>query len=274
MKATAGAYGNTTVTCGAAAIKGMMSIALKPGGGGSPPVAAFSGTPTSGTAPLAVSFTDSSTNSPTSWSWNFGDSSTSTSQNPTHSFAAGTYTVSLRATNSYGYDDEVKTNYITASGATYVYVYPDTWAANSYTPNITLQSGTLADLQSDNGVYMVFQCETSTQRCGVMWTVDTTYTPSQVNKITWEYQAKVSRSDTPSSGGALFVRKADGNWEVRGNWVPGTSDTDWTWNSTAVSTYMSSTGVFGFEYCTCPTSGNSNNYTVSNDLLRIRLDLN
>ena len=116
VKSAAGAYGATAVTCATSASKGMMSIALKPtGGGGSAPVANFSGTPTSGTAPLAVSFTDSSTNTPTSWSWNFGDSSTSTSQNPSHTYAAGTYTVSLRATNAYGYDDEVKTNYITAS---------------------------------------------------------------------------------------------------------------------------------------------------------------
>ena len=53
---------------------------------GNPPVANFSGTPTSGATPLSVTFTDSSTNSPTAWSWNFGDSSTSTVQNPSHSY--------------------------------------------------------------------------------------------------------------------------------------------------------------------------------------------
>ncbi|MBD3219030.1 MAG: PKD domain-containing protein, partial [candidate division Zixibacteria bacterium] len=36
-----------------------------------PPVADFSGSPTSGDYPLAVQFTDLSTNSPTSWSWDF-----------------------------------------------------------------------------------------------------------------------------------------------------------------------------------------------------------
>jgi PKD repeat protein len=85
------------------------------GGGGSPPVANFTGNPTSGTAPLVVAFTDSSTNSPTSWSWVFGDGGTSTVRNPSHTYAAGTYTVTLTATNAYGSDGETKTNYITAS---------------------------------------------------------------------------------------------------------------------------------------------------------------
>jgi len=121
-KATAGAYGNTTVTLATAAAKGMMSIALKPpAGGGAAPVANFSGTPTSGTAPLTVTFTDTSTNTPTSWSWTFGDSGTSTAQNPSHQYtAAGTYTVALTATNAYGNNTNTKTNYITvtAGGAT------------------------------------------------------------------------------------------------------------------------------------------------------------
>ena len=84
------------------------------GGGGSPPVANFTGNPTSGTAPLTVMFTDSSTNSPTSWSWTFGDGGTSTAQNPSHIYAAGAFTVNLTATNQYGSDGETKTNYITA----------------------------------------------------------------------------------------------------------------------------------------------------------------
>ncbi|MBW2174172.1 MAG: PKD domain-containing protein [Deltaproteobacteria bacterium] len=36
-----------------------------------PPVADFSGTPTSGDKPLSVDFTDLSTETPTSWSWDF-----------------------------------------------------------------------------------------------------------------------------------------------------------------------------------------------------------
>ncbi len=84
-----------------------------------PPVAAFSGTPTSGNVPLAVTFTDASTNTPTSWAWDFGDGGTSTAQNPSHTYTvAGTYTVTLTATNAYGSDGETKTGYITASAVT------------------------------------------------------------------------------------------------------------------------------------------------------------
>ena len=84
----------------------------------SPPVASFTGTPTSGTAPLTITFTDSSTNTPTSWSWSFGDGSSvnATQQNPVHTYTnAGTYTVALTATNSAGSNTLTMTNYITVT---------------------------------------------------------------------------------------------------------------------------------------------------------------
>jgi PKD repeat protein len=85
--------------------------------GGNPPVAEFSGSPTSGCAPLTVDFTDESSNDPTSWSWDFGDGGTSYQQNPSYTYDdPGTYTVSLTATNEYGSDTETKTGYITVSG--------------------------------------------------------------------------------------------------------------------------------------------------------------
>lgn len=87
-----------------------------------PPVADFSGTPTSGEAPLSVAFTDSSTNTPTSWHWEKNDGSgwvdfagSPTVQNPTELFAAGTWDIRLTATNGGGSDLETKTSYITAT---------------------------------------------------------------------------------------------------------------------------------------------------------------
>jgi PKD repeat protein len=80
-----------------------------------PPVAAFSGTPTTILEGQSVTFTDAS-QYPASWSWNFGDSQTSTVQNPVHTYTtAGTYTVSLTVTNGMGSDVETKTNYITVN---------------------------------------------------------------------------------------------------------------------------------------------------------------
>ncbi len=91
-------------------------ISVTGGVAGDPPVAAFSGTPTSGDYPLTVDFTDASTNVPTSWSWNFGDSGTSSTQSPSHTFTtAGSYTVTLTATNAFGSDAETKTAYITVT---------------------------------------------------------------------------------------------------------------------------------------------------------------
>jgi len=78
-------------------------------GGDLPPVADFSGNPTSGSKPLTVSFTDLSTNNPTSWSWTFGDGGTSPVQHPSHTYNdAASYTVSLTASNAAGSDTETK----------------------------------------------------------------------------------------------------------------------------------------------------------------------
>ncbi len=89
-----------------------------------PPVASFTGTPTSGTAPLAVTFTDTSTNSPTSWSWSFGDGGTSTAQNPSHTYTSvGSYTVALTASNSGGSDTCTAAGYLQAN-------FPDVASSN------------------------------------------------------------------------------------------------------------------------------------------------
>jgi PKD repeat protein len=83
---------------------------------GNPPVADFTGSPTSGSAPLSVAFTDLSTNSPTTWSWNFGDGQTASSQHPSNVYAAaGDYTVSLMVSNADGSDTMILTNYISVS---------------------------------------------------------------------------------------------------------------------------------------------------------------
>jgi len=82
-----------------------------------PPTTTFTASPTAGLAPLTVQFTDLSSGSPTSWLWDFGDGGTSTAQNPAHTYTApGTHTITLTATNEYGSDYELKSDYITVYG--------------------------------------------------------------------------------------------------------------------------------------------------------------
>lgn len=89
-----------------------------------PPVADFSGTPTSGSTSVSATFTDLSTNTPTSWLWEKNDgggwvtfTSQSGEQNPTETFDGSIeqvlYSVRLTATNAGGSDAETKTDYIT-----------------------------------------------------------------------------------------------------------------------------------------------------------------
>ncbi len=112
-----------------------------------PPVASFTGTPTTVMALLPVTFTDTSLNTPTSWNWSFGDGSVvnATMQNPVHTYAAAcTYTVSLNATNAGGSNTNTSNNYIT--------VTPNpAWYNNNwnYRKNITIDKSKVPSDQSN-----------------------------------------------------------------------------------------------------------------------------
>ncbi len=107
---------------------GMVDAEAAVGGGtppSDPPVAAFTGAPTSGVAPLSVSFTDQSSNNPTSWSWNFGDGGTSTAQNPSHNYTnSGDYSVTLTVSNEFGSDNQTRTSYISVTDPADTYATP------------------------------------------------------------------------------------------------------------------------------------------------------
>jgi PKD repeat protein len=83
-----------------------------------PPVANFTGSPTTVCTGGTVTYTDLSTNSPTAWNWSFpgGTPSTSVIQNPTVTYSSpGVYNVTLTATNSGGSNTFVRPNYITVN---------------------------------------------------------------------------------------------------------------------------------------------------------------
>lgn len=86
------------------------------------PVANFTASSTSGAIPLTVNFTDTSTNTPDGWEWEFFGAGLvqSTEKNPSYTFREpGTYTVKLRARNSSGQNEVVKTGLITVTDKTY-----------------------------------------------------------------------------------------------------------------------------------------------------------
>jgi PKD repeat protein len=235
-----------------------------------PPVANFSGTPTSGSAPLAVNFTDLSTNSPTAWSWTFGDGGTSTVQNPSHTYAAGTYTVSLTATNSAGSDGETKSNYITVTAQeVYVYPYAYNWHANGVG---TLIAGGLSDVQTSNNGYMQVRCNASNYNSGLRYEFDAAYTPSQVSKITVEYELRSTRSDQPWYQFIIYKQDGSGGNTPMGGGLWTTTDQWFTWETTAVSTYMSSSGYMHVTMCGC--AQNSYSYDTYVDVCRVKLTLN
>lgn len=122
-----------------------------PGGGTvNPPVADFSGTPTTLNEGQNVTFSDLSTNNPTSWSWSFpgGTPASSTSQNPSVTYnTEGTYDVTLTVSNSAGSDSETKNAYITVEAGTVTYCsasgndYSYEWIANVEVGNLNHASG-------------------------------------------------------------------------------------------------------------------------------------
>jgi PKD repeat protein len=81
-----------------------------------PPVASFTGSPTSGVAPLAVTFTDTSSGTITNWSWSFGDGGTTNLATNSVLYTyntAGVYSVTEIVSGPGGSGTNTQVNYIT-----------------------------------------------------------------------------------------------------------------------------------------------------------------
>ncbi|OPX63659.1 MULTISPECIES: PKD domain-containing protein [unclassified Methanoregula] len=84
------------------------------------PVAGFFADNTSGAEPFTVRFADASTGDITGYAWDFDSNGIidSTEKEPVYTYShAGTFTVTLNVTGPGGYDDEIKTDYITVTPA-------------------------------------------------------------------------------------------------------------------------------------------------------------
>jgi len=130
-----------------------------------PPTAEFTADDTTPTYGDTINFTDASTDTPTSWSWEYTDPDSvtsvfSTAQNPSLLVnKVGLWTIKLTATNAYGSDDEIKTDYIdvialpetlshhdriiTAGGD-----YVDTWIENQILTYLSKFENSISGLRS------------------------------------------------------------------------------------------------------------------------------
>ena len=232
-------------------------IEFRGSGTPAPPVADFTGTPTTGDYPLTVAFTDESIGSVTSWSWAFGDGGTSTAQNPNHTYiAAGSYNVTLTVTGPGGSDGETKNGYITVDeppvGSWITITYDDFESGmGSYTDGggdmsryisgtYAHQGSAAADIQDNSGVASSFYHTLSYDVSG--------YTELEVEF--WFYA--VSMDNTSED---FWVQYYDGS--------------TWRTVATFARTTNFSNGVFYNEVATIPSG--SYNYP-SNAKLRFMCD--
>jgi PKD repeat protein len=171
-----------------------------------PPVANFTGSPTSGRAPLTVSFTDTSTGSPTGWNWTFGDigaGNTSMLQNPSHTYTtAGTYSVNLSAINLGGSSSLVRTDYI------YVPVcFSDNFNDNSISSNWTFVGGVWAE---SGGVLSQTSAASADPKKAIISNTGLTFG----SNLTITAKVRIDSwidGDLARGGGSLFTNTGDGN---------------------------------------------------------------
>jgi Zn-dependent metalloprotease len=189
-----------------------------------PPVANFTGSPTTVSVGGSVTFTDTSTGSPTSWSWTFagGTPATSTVKNPVVTYSTlGTYTVTLVATNSFGSDTETKTNYITVSSVVYC-ASKGTSQADEWISRVRVR-----DLDHSSGAsqYSDFTAYTAnlTRGTAASVTLNTGYSGTIYTEY-WRIWVDYNRDgDFADSGEQVFSKY--GKTSVTGSFTPATSKT-------------------------------------------------
>jgi PKD repeat protein len=216
---------------------------------GTPPVADFSGTPTTLCAGGTVNFTDLSTNTPTSWSWTFqgGTPATSTSQNPSVVFStAGTYSVSLTATNASGNNTHSVVGYIhvnanpTASGVvTNISCNASADGAINLTPaggspSYTFAwspSGQTTEDRTNLGPATYSVTVTDANGCTSL----TSYVVTQPSVLNAVAASQTNISCNGGSNGAASVSVSGGTTAYSFNWTPGNPTGDGTASVTGLT---------------------------------------
>jgi hypothetical protein len=99
--------------------------------------------------------------------------------------------------------------------------------------------------------------------------MDSALTPAQTAKLRLEVELRTSRSDTPKL--YVYLKNTDGSWDnIRDGGLWYTTDTWYSWETTtSISDYLSSTGEVRIDVTGCPSSGNTNNWDMYFDAVRI-----
>jgi len=233
-----------------------------------PPVAAFTASSTTPAVNSTVTFSDQSSDFPTSWNWSispntfvFVNSTSATSQNPQVQFTAlGQYTVTLTATNAFGSDAEVKTNFI--SVIPYSYCIPPYSTGTGSGDYITLvQLGTInnATGASSSPYYTYYSSMSTDLTPGSAYTITLspgTYSSGNYVAVWIDFDQNgvfdateklgtISISPTPATGTITFTvpaTAAAGNTRMRVREV---------WNNSS------------FDACTSYSYGETEDYNVN-----------
>ncbi|NSW46427.1 MAG: PKD domain-containing protein, partial [Bacteroidales bacterium] len=206
-----------------------------------PPIANFTGSPTTICAGQSVSFTDASLNSPSSWSWSFpgGTPATSTAQNPTVTYnTPGTYNVSLTVTNISGSDTKTITGYITVNAAPTAAITP---------ASASICAGGSTTLTASGGSNYNWSTGATTAAVTVNPASTTTYTVTVTNaagctvtaNATVTVNALPTAAITPASasicaGGSTTLTASGGSSY---NWSTGATTAAVTVNPASTTTY-------------------------------------
>jgi PKD repeat protein len=233
-----------------------------------PPVAQFTASSTSPAINSTVTFSDQSTNFPTSWVWSFSPNTvvytggtTATSQNPQVQFTSlGQYTVSLIATNAYGSDPEVKTNYINVVPFTYcIPTYTTGTSAGDYISLVQLGTINNSTSASLSPYYTYYSSLTTDLTPGNAYTITLspgTYTSGNNISVWIDYNQNGAFETSEKLGNVIIAAKpATG---TIGFTVPATATTGparmrvrEVWNNSA------------FDACSNYTYGETEDYNVN-----------
>lgn len=182
-----------------------------------PPVAAYTASSVSPPLSSTVTFTDQSSNIPTSWAWSFSPNTvvyvggtSATSQNPQVQFTAlGQYSVTLTATNAFGSDPEIKTNYINVIPYTYcIPTYTSGTTGNDYITLVQLGTINNATGASSSPYYTYYNSLSTDLTPGTAYTITLspgTYTSGNNISVWIDYNQNGVFETTEKLGNVLIA---------------------------------------------------------------------